>query len=62
MKVQTQISQALQGRNTWVGLAGLRKFQVTPAWACARGARSSPGFHIMGFQPWWCLTDSLSKK
>jgi hypothetical protein len=30
-------------------------------WACARGARFSPGFNILGFQPGWIRECSIGK-
>jgi hypothetical protein len=32
-------------------LQGLEYLRGQITWACARDARSSPGFHIAGFQP-----------
>ena len=35
-------------------LTGLEMFAALVTWAFARPTRCSPGFHMTGFQPWFC--------
>jgi len=55
--IEVTRNRAIQAFNIrGCGLTGRRILMGVQTWACARGARSSPGFHVAGFQPCFCRT------